>query len=160
VIQYAVDVLQVKHIIVCGHYDCGGVKAALVNMDHASPLENWLRNIRNIHQVRKSLQFSTFNSRDIATYLYRIVVISVSVEWCICKSLYTSITSYSSTSITIILISTIKPPSFPSSLPTELLRWALWHQGRHRTSAPYGRDQCSWAMSKHLQDWCSSASSC
>ena len=122
VIQYAVDVLQVKHIIVCGHYDCGGVKAALVNMDHASPLENWLRNIRNIHQVRKSLQFSTFNSRDIATYLYRIVVISVSVEWCICKSLYTSITSYSSTSITIILISTIKPPSFPSSLPTELLR--------------------------------------
>jgi carbonic anhydrase len=122
VIQYAVDVLQVKHIIVCGHYDCGGVKAALVNMDHASPLENWLRNIRNIHQVRKSLQFSTFNSRDIATYLYRIVVISVSVEWCICKSLYTSITSYSSTSITIILISTINPPSFPSSLPTELLR--------------------------------------
>ncbi len=50
VIQYAVDVLQVKHIIVCGHYDCGGVKAALVNMDHKSPLENWLRNIRNIHQ--------------------------------------------------------------------------------------------------------------
>jgi len=50
VIQYAVDVLQVKHIIVCGHYDCGGIKAALVNMDHSSPLENWLRNIRDIHQ--------------------------------------------------------------------------------------------------------------
>lgn len=50
VIQYAVDVLRVKHVIVCGHYDCGGVKAALVNTDHMSPLENWLRNIRQLHQ--------------------------------------------------------------------------------------------------------------
>jgi carbonic anhydrase len=50
VLQYAVDVLHVKHIIVCGHYDCGGVKAALVNADHKPPLENWLRNIRQLHQ--------------------------------------------------------------------------------------------------------------
>eukprot|EP00596_Hydrurales_sp_CCMP1899_P010901 CAMPEP_0119042930 /NCGR_PEP_ID=MMETSP1177-20130426/16280_1 /TAXON_ID=2985 /ORGANISM="Ochromonas sp, Strain CCMP1899" /LENGTH=148 /DNA_ID=CAMNT_0007010053 /DNA_START=218 /DNA_END=661 /DNA_ORIENTATION=- len=41
VIQYAVDILQVKHIIVCGHYDCGGIKAALEAVDHRSPLENW-----------------------------------------------------------------------------------------------------------------------
>ena len=49
VIQYAVDVLQVKHVVVCGHYDCGGIKAALVNVDHSSPLENWLGQIRDIH---------------------------------------------------------------------------------------------------------------
>ena len=53
VIQYAVDYLQVKHIIVCGHYDCGGVKAALTQVDHKAPLENWLRNIRDTYRLHK-----------------------------------------------------------------------------------------------------------
>jgi carbonic anhydrase len=53
VIQYAVDVLKVKHIVVCGHYDCGGVRAALEAADHQAPLENWLRNIRDIVRLHK-----------------------------------------------------------------------------------------------------------
>jgi carbonic anhydrase len=53
VIQYAVDVLKVKHIIVCGHYDCGGVRASLELRDHKSPLENWLRNIKDTYRLHK-----------------------------------------------------------------------------------------------------------
>lgn len=36
-----------------GHYDCGGVKAALSNRDHGSPLENWLRNIRDTYRIHR-----------------------------------------------------------------------------------------------------------
>lgn len=47
-LQYAVAYLKIPHIIVCGHYECGGVKAAENNNDHMAPLENWLRNIRDV----------------------------------------------------------------------------------------------------------------
>lgn len=53
VIQYAVDVLKVQHIVICGHYGCGGVMAAMKNVDHMSPLENWLRNIRDVYRMHQ-----------------------------------------------------------------------------------------------------------
>lgn len=49
VIQFAVEVLKVKHIIVCGHYGCGGVKAAVEDQDHGL-INNWLQHIKVVKQ--------------------------------------------------------------------------------------------------------------
>ncbi|MAP79988.1 MAG: carbonic anhydrase [Aequorivita sp.] len=52
VIDYAVGVLKVKHIVVCGHYGCGGVKAAMQSKD-LGILNPWLRNIRDVYRLHR-----------------------------------------------------------------------------------------------------------
>ncbi len=52
VINYAVRQLQVKHVVVCGHYECGGVKASLQHSD-LGILNPWLRNIRDVYRLHK-----------------------------------------------------------------------------------------------------------
>lgn len=53
VLQYAVQVLKVKHIIVCGHYGCGGVLTAMSNQN-AGLVNNWLRNIKDVYDKYSS----------------------------------------------------------------------------------------------------------
>jgi carbonic anhydrase len=53
VIDYATSVLRVKHIIVCGHYNCGGINAALSNT-HFGLIDNWLRNIKDVYRLHQA----------------------------------------------------------------------------------------------------------
>ena len=54
VLQYAVDVLRVEHVIVCGHYGCGGIQAAY-RRSSLGLIDNWLRHVRDVHERHASL---------------------------------------------------------------------------------------------------------
>jgi carbonic anhydrase len=53
VLQYAIDILKVKHIIVCGHYGCGGINAAM-NKQRIGLVDNWLRNIKDVYAMHRT----------------------------------------------------------------------------------------------------------
>jgi carbonic anhydrase len=53
VLDYAVNHLKVKHVIVCGHYGCGGIKASMSKTDYKPVLNMWLRNIKDVHRIHR-----------------------------------------------------------------------------------------------------------
>jgi carbonic anhydrase len=54
VLDYAVNHLQVKHVIVCGHYGCGGIQSATTNTDFKPVLNMWLRNIKDVYRLHRT----------------------------------------------------------------------------------------------------------
>ncbi len=53
VLEFAVVHLKVKHVIICGHYGCGGIKAAMTNHDYKQVLNMWLRNIKDVYRLHR-----------------------------------------------------------------------------------------------------------
>ena len=62
VIQYAVEVLRVKHIIVCGHYGCGGVAASLGHFEYGL-VDNWLRQLKDLY-LKHQLELDSLTESD------------------------------------------------------------------------------------------------
>jgi carbonic anhydrase len=63
VLDYAVNVLKVKHIIVCGHYGCGGVKAAMGNQS-IGLIDNWIRHIKDVYRLHEDYLNSFENEEE------------------------------------------------------------------------------------------------
>jgi carbonic anhydrase len=74
VVQYAVDVLKVKHIIVCGHYGCGGVRAAFDN-DRFGLIDNWLAGLRSLRR-RHETELADLGHEDAVNRLCELNVIA------------------------------------------------------------------------------------
>ena len=81
VIQYAVEVLKVKHVIVCGHYGCGGVKAALGQHEHGL-IDNWLRHIKDVYRYHESTLSSIEDERERIDRLCELNVIEQVANLC------------------------------------------------------------------------------
>lgn len=74
VMQFAVDMLKVPHIIVCGHYGCSGVQAAL-RRDRLGLSDNWLRHVQDVRQKHESLLARTANETEACSLLCELNVI-------------------------------------------------------------------------------------
>ncbi len=74
VIQFAVDVLKIRHIIVCGHYGCGGVKSALLD-ESLGIVDQWLDHIRKIKQIHSTTMDALPNLEQRWDYLCELNVI-------------------------------------------------------------------------------------
>ena len=74
VLSYAVEVLKVKHIIVCGHYGCGGVFAAMENKQFGL-IDNWLRHIKDVYRLHFKELDAISNTKDRADRLVELNVI-------------------------------------------------------------------------------------
>ena len=73
VIQYAVEILKIKHIIVCGHYGCGGVAASLDDNQHGL-IDNWLRHISDVYRFHKD-ELSQLSGDDLTNRLCELNVV-------------------------------------------------------------------------------------
>lgn len=81
VLQYAVEVLQVEHIIVCGHYGCGGVLAALGNQEHGL-IDNWLRHIKDVYHAHRAELDATTDTQARAARLCELNVAEQAANVC------------------------------------------------------------------------------
>lgn len=68
VIQYAVEILKVKHIIVCGHYGCGGVRSAMEDTQHGL-IDNWLRHIKDVYRFHEDELENIDDKEDFIDYV-------------------------------------------------------------------------------------------
>lgn len=85
VLDYAVNVLRVKHVLVCGHYGCGGVKAAMSN-DSIGIIDNWIRHIKDVYRLHNEYldaiedeneRFNTFVEINVKEQVYDLAKTSI-----------------------------------------------------------------------------------
>jgi len=81
VIQFAVEVLKVKHVIVCGHYGCGGVKAAVLDEKHGL-IDSWLQHIKDVQNKHTGFLCELENENRLHNYMCELNVIEQMTNVC------------------------------------------------------------------------------